>query len=337
MSEKLFETPILFLIFNRPDTTQQVFDQIKLVKPAILYVGADGPRENKEGEAELCQQTRNILHQIDWECELHTLFRERNLGCADAVRYAIDWFFEKEEWGIILEDDCVPNVGFFKYCQDLLIKYHNYDQVMMISGRNPLQYNHNRKTSIYFSRTAICWGWATWKRAWNKYDYSLSKWLEYYPMFFRDNYYNSMNEYREEMIYLFNQLHYSNSPDTWDYQWLYTMIINNGVSIIPSKNLIMNIGVFGAHATGEKNKNLYIPQESLEFPLQYPDKIDVDKENDRNLMILIAKQSIQYYLALKLAVILRKYGYFPRFETFHPLTIGYNINKYLKNKLGQPE
>ena len=332
MSEKLFETPILFLIFNRPDTTQQVFDQIKLVKPAILYVGADGPRENKEGEAELCQQTRNILQQIDWECELHTLFREKNLGCADAVRFAIDWFFEREEGGIILEEDCVPSADFFRYCQDLLIKYQDETRVMMISGYTPISPNINQGCSFYFARLGSCWGWATWKRAWNKYDYALSKWLDYCPIFLHDEYYNSMKEYREELIHIFYQLYDSTAPTTWDYQWAYTMIINNGMNIMPCKNLITNIGMIGAHYSGEETLGLFSSRYNLEFPLKYPEIIKENQENDSILGLWSIKSNVKYNLALKLAVLLRKCGYFPKFECIHPVTIGFKIKDILNTR-----
>ena len=111
-------TPVLFVIFNRPDTTQKVFNAIRQAKPKQLFVAADGPREGKEGEKEKCEQVREIIEQIDWDCEVKTLFRDKNLGCKIAVSSAIDWFFENVEEGIILEDDCLPSQSFFWYCQE---------------------------------------------------------------------------------------------------------------------------------------------------------------------------------------------------------------------------
>ena len=112
------DVPVLFLIFNRPDTTKQVFDAIRKARPKRLYVAADAPRVEKEGEAALCQQTRAIIKQVDWDCEVQTLFREENLGCQKAISSAIDWFFEHEEMGIILEDDCLPSPSLFSFCSD---------------------------------------------------------------------------------------------------------------------------------------------------------------------------------------------------------------------------
>lgn len=135
----MFETPILFLIFNRPDVTQRVFEEIKKQKPKFLFIAADGPRENKEGELEKCLQTREIINLIDWDCELKTLFREKNLGCRNAVSSAIDWFFENVESGIILEDDTLPHPDFFRFCEELLIKYKDDERIWLITGTNSLK------------------------------------------------------------------------------------------------------------------------------------------------------------------------------------------------------
>ena len=134
--EKELTSRILFLIFNRPDTTQRVFNEIRRVKPTKLFVAADGPRKNKEGETERCQAARDIINQVDWDCDLHKLFRDKNLGCKMAVSSAINWFFENVEEGIILEDDCLPHPTFFRFCQELLGKYRDDERVMVISGDN---------------------------------------------------------------------------------------------------------------------------------------------------------------------------------------------------------
>src|SRR5450759_4497034 len=121
--ESKFETPVLFLIFNRSDTTQQVFNQIRQIKPKYLFVAADGPRLDRPVEIEKCLETKSIIQQIDWDCELKSLFSETNLGCRVGVSSAITWFFENVEQGIILEDDCLPDLSFFPYCENLLNKY----------------------------------------------------------------------------------------------------------------------------------------------------------------------------------------------------------------------
>ena len=106
----MYQTPILFLIFARPDTTQRVFERIRDIRPLKLYIAADAPRKDRPNEIVRSQETRRIVDKIDWPCEVHTLFRNENLGCKSAVSSAITWFFDKEEYGVILEDDCLPDL-----------------------------------------------------------------------------------------------------------------------------------------------------------------------------------------------------------------------------------
>ena len=169
----MFQTPILFLIFNRPDTTKLVFESIKRIKPAKLYIAADGARKHKVGEDLLCKETRSIIDLIDWECEIKTLLRTENLGCKIAVSSAIDWFFENEEQGIILEDDCLPNESFFNFCEQLLNQFKENKEIMHISGNNFQDGITRGDGSFYFSKYNHIWGWATWKRAWKLYNVKL--------------------------------------------------------------------------------------------------------------------------------------------------------------------
>jgi hypothetical protein len=167
---EICNTPVLFLIFNRPNTTEQVFEAIAKAKPRCLFVAADGPRTDKEGEAEKCQAVRDIIKRVDWDCEVKTLFREQNLGCKEAVSSAITWFFEQVEEGIILEDDCLPSDSFFSFCAELLEKYRDDKRIMMISGDNFQDGIQRGDASYYFSSVPWIWGWATWRRAWRLYD-----------------------------------------------------------------------------------------------------------------------------------------------------------------------
>ena len=242
-------TPVLFLIFNRPDTTQKVFDAIKQARPRQLFVAADGPREGKEGEKEKCKQVRKIIEQVDWDCEVKTLFRDKNLGCKIAVSSAIDWFFENVEEGIILEDDCLPDQSFFQFSKIMLEKYRNDTRIMMISGTNYLFNKVTISESYFFSKFYAIWGWATWRRAWMRYDINMNSWPE-----FRNN---------KQLTWIFNdkeiieyytnmfQRTYDNKINCWGIQWAYSCIFNNGLSVVPGKNLIANIGVTGTH-TGSK-------------------------------------------------------------------------------------
>ena len=123
------------MVFNRPDTTKQVFETIRKARPAQLFVAADGPRENRPDEAEKCAEVRRIVDNgIDWDCKVHRLYRDKNLGCKIACSSAIDWFFEHVDEGIILEDDTLPHPTFFQFCEELLKRYRDDERIMLISG-----------------------------------------------------------------------------------------------------------------------------------------------------------------------------------------------------------
>lgn len=247
----MLKTPILFLIFNRPDTTEKVFEKIKEQKPKYLYVAADGPRLNKPGEVELCQQTRAILKKIDWECEIKTLFREENLGCKKAVSEGITWFFDNVEEGIILEDDCLPSNSFFSFCEQMLEKYRYDTRVMQISGENPSNKKFN-DYSYYFSKTPHIWGWASWRRAWKLYDVEFKN----FDYFIKNNIISNIFEQKEAQKF-WNKMFLrvkKGELNTWDYQWSYTLFTNNGLNIIPNENMISNIG-FGHKEAAHTSEN----------------------------------------------------------------------------------
>ena len=175
-----FPVPILLIIFNRLETTERVFAQIKKIRPQALFIAADGPRQDRIGEIEKCEKVRNyVINNIDWDCQVKTLFRDKNIGCRLAVSSALDWFFSHVAQGIILEDDCLPNQSFFPYCEELLNRYQDNEKVFMISGNNFLLEPQAESTSYYFSRLTHVWGWASWRRAWSGYDISLKDYPEF--------------------------------------------------------------------------------------------------------------------------------------------------------------
>ncbi|MEI8061182.1 MAG: acyltransferase [Candidatus Berkelbacteria bacterium] len=274
------ETAILFLIFNRPDTTARVFDAIRKAKPRRLYIAADGPRINKAGEPELCKETRKIVEKIDWLCEVKKLFRHENLGCKVAVSSAIDWFFEHEEEGIILEDDCLPNSSFFTFCQTLLEKYRDNEQIMMICGDNFLSGMKNRdnKSSYYFSKYGFVWGWATWRRAWSKYDVNLSK----LPAFkSKEKIKRIFNNASEQKYWLdIFDLAAAGKIDTWDYQLVFSIFNNNGLSAVSNENLVSNIG-FSDNSTHTKEGPLSNLETFEISNIVHPKSVDWDTLADR--------------------------------------------------------
>jgi len=289
MTENKFETPILFIIFNRPDTAEKVFNEIKKIKPKKLFVSADGPRENKPGEKEKCLATRKIIDQVDWECEVYKKYSDVNLGCKLGVSSGIDWFFKNVEQGIILEDDCLPAQSFFKFCEELLEKYKNNEKIMMISGDNFQNSRQRGDGSYYFSKFSHIWGWATWRRAWEHYSVN----MEGYPKFKQDKKINAIwsKEYiRKYWLDTFDQA-YENKIDTWDYQWAFSIWKMDGLCVIPNYNLISNIG-FRDDATHTKSANKLANQkiQSMDI-IKHPFKIEQNKKAD-NYYSKIFKKSL---------------------------------------------
>lgn len=277
----MFQTPILFLIFNRPDSTKLVFESIRSIKPAKLYIAADGARKHKVGEDLLCKDTRSIIDLIDWECEIKTLFRNENLGCKIAVSSAIDWFFENEEQGIILEDDCLPNESFYNYCETLLNYYASDERIMHISGNNFQDGNVRGNGSYYFSNYNHIWGWATWKRAWKAYNVDLSFLTETEIKTLIEKQFDTKKE-RLFWNNIFKKV-INKTIGTWDYQWTYAVWKNNGLSILPNKNMIANIGFNnnGTHTSGVDILGLSNMKTFSISNIIHPTEIEINKKADK--------------------------------------------------------
>lgn len=262
-------TPVILLIFNRPEKTERVFASIRAAKPSQLLIVADGPRETHPEDIQKCAATRAIVEQVDWECKVERNYSERNLGCKFRVSSGLDWVFSKVETAIILEDDCVPHLTFFHFCEELLDYYRNDKRVMVISGNNFQATHNSTEYSYYFSCYNHCWGWATWRRAWQYYDIEMKLWPK-----IRDEQWlreilrsNLAMEYWKEIF----QAVYNNEINTWDYQWTFSCWLQRGLSILPSCNLVSNIG-FDSEATHthRKTKISNLPAEGMGFPLQHP-------------------------------------------------------------------
>jgi hypothetical protein len=257
-----------------------VLDAIRRARPRQLFVAADGPKRIEDHQK--CAETRGLVNSVDWECDVITLFREENLGCRHAISSAISWFLDQVDEGIILEDDCLPSQSFFSYCQELLERYRDNDKVMVISGDNFQAGRTVTRDSYYFSRYPHCWGWATWRRAWQKYDDTLTGWPEYQesqafldigadnPLF---KGYWSRN---------FSRV-ISGEVDSWAYAWTYNCWVHGGLTAIPEKNLVKNIG-FGpdaTHTTGISERISAMQAWELNFPLRHPALVQRHREADR--------------------------------------------------------
>lgn len=278
----MFLTPILYLCFNRLEEVKQTFPILQQIRPERLYIAADGPRDIP-GEAQACQEVRQfVLSEITWPCEVKTLFRDNNVGCKHGVASAITWFFSYETQGIILEDDCVPDLTFFPYCRELLAHYQDQEQVMHISGFNDSG-RPPAEESYYFSNIPRIWGWATWKRAWEAYDVTLARWTE--PGL-REQVKARLKEiggteFVKVYEKLFDQVQ-KGKIDTWDYQWAYCLWENQGLSITPCQNLIENIG-FTPHATHTKTLPsglLDLKRHALMGAIQHPSSRAINQDLD---------------------------------------------------------
>jgi len=285
-------TPVLYLIFNRLDTVKQTFPEIQKAKPKQLFIGADGPRTKQEKEKTDAVR-EYILKNINWKCEVKTLFRNKNLGCKYAVSGAIDWFFENVEQGIILEDDCLPDQSFFRFCQKLLEKYKGNKKIMSISGYNPLG-AYNITESYIFSKYFFCWGWATWRRAWKLNDLEMKKYENIKKLKLLKNY---LPGFFERIFYKkrFDQKNIKGEIDSWDASFAFSHIFYKKLSIIPKTNLIKNLGFSNLSSTHTREnywdkKYLCYERMKIEFPLIYPNIIKEDKKLDKNYIFLNIKR-----------------------------------------------
>lgn len=279
-----FDVPIVFLVFNRPDATRRVFEEIRRVRPRTLLLVADGPRNDKVGEVALCGKVRDLIEQVDWPCHVLKNYSDVNLGCKQRVSTGLDWVFNLVEEAIILEDDCLPHPTFFKFCSELLEKYRDDERVAIISGDN-FQFDMARSpASYYFSRYPHIWGWATWRRVWQLYDVNMSAWPDMQNTGFLHKILSRTNvvKFWEKTF----AATYAGKVDTWDHQLTFACIANDKLCIMPKHNLVTNIG-FGQGATHTKqfNRLANIPLEAMEFPLHHPSRVirdDVADERTEN-------------------------------------------------------
>ena len=272
MPEFQLSTPVAFIIFNRPDTTARVFAEIAKAKPPKLLVVADGARPSREGEAEQVAQTRAIIEGVDWPCEVLTNFSDTNLGCKKRVSSGIDWIFEQVEEAIILEDDCLPESTFFRFCEEMLARYRHDERISMISGNNFLFGQVDIPESYYFSRYMHIWGWASWRRAWKDYDVNMTDWSHLRSSGMLEHTIQNRSE-RQYWLNAFDGVKVG-KIDTWDYQWGLSCWVQSRIAVMPAVNLISNIG-FGPGATHTKGASIFsaMSTQEIDFPLHHPKQI----------------------------------------------------------------
>jgi len=276
-----FDVPILFIVFNRPDTTVKVFERIREQKPQQLFVAADGPRTSREGEKEKCEAVRKlIMDGIDWDCKVQTKFSDVNLGCGTAESSAMIWFFKAIGEGIVLEDDTLPDPTFFTFCKELLSYYRNDESIRMIGGNNFQNGQQRGDGSYYFSNITHSWGYASWWRAWADYDFELTSISENDLKRITERVFQSQDE-KDYWITIYQKLK-SKVYDTWDFQFLFKMWQKGGKCIIPNKNIVTNIG-FGnnaTHTTNADDDGANRPLGQIQF-IAHPKALEISYEADR--------------------------------------------------------
>lgn len=277
------DTAILFIIFNRPDSTKKVFEAIAQAKPSRLYIAADAPRSGNLTDAANCQAARAVTENINWPCDVKRLYQEKNLGCSFGPRAAFNWFFAQEKEGIILEDDCVPHPDFFMFAATMLDKYRDNKKIISINGSN-LGYQVKDGNSYTFSRFMNMWGWATWADRAEAIDYSLHQWRDVkHPVWFlykkmRQHIFDTDINWYKYWQHKFDLTIQSPTVSWWDWQWIWHQTLHGQLSIVPAVNLVSNIG-FNANATHTQqadNPAANIISQPMAQPLKHPSSVQPD-------------------------------------------------------------
>lgn len=269
------KTPVALIVFNRPDLTEQVFAEVRRARPSKLLLIADGPRVSRPADAEKCAATRAIVEQVDWDCEVLKNYSDVNLGCGRRESSGMMWIFEQVEEAIILEDDTWPHPSFFTFCEAMLEKYRDDERVMHVSGDNwHVEGDAPADESYFFSRYSLSWGWASWRRAFRLYDPAMPQWPKVRETAWLKDLLGDERAV-EYWTQIFDLTHKGiEFVDTWDYQWLFAIWLHHGLSVLPSVNLISNLGFAredAAHITGgaDDPRNRSATAE-MRFPLVHP-------------------------------------------------------------------
>ncbi|MBQ8223764.1 MAG: hemolysin activation protein [Bacteroides sp.] len=275
MKPALVDIAVLILFFNRPKQLEAVFRQVRQARPSRLFLYQDGPRN--ENDLPGIQACREVVAQIDWECEAHQLYQEKNYGCDPSEFISQKWAFSLADKCIVLEDDDVPALSFFPFCKEMLDKYEHDTRISMIAGFNPEEVSSDVPYDYFFASTFSIWGWASWKRV-------VDQWDEHYS--FLDDSFNMRQlqqlikerKYRDDFIYMC-QRHRENGKAYYETIFHASMLFNSGLAIVPTRNMINNLGVTSdsthfagsVHTLPRAYRRIFTMQRhELMFPLKHP-------------------------------------------------------------------
>lgn len=292
------EVPVLFLVFNRPDHTRAALERIRQARPPRLYVHCDGARPQVAGEAAKVAEVRAIIKEgMDWDCEFIVFFRIENQGLRQGVYGALNWFFAAEPCGIVLEDDCMPDLTFFQFCEEILEFYKNDHQVMHIGCSNLAEdQTEGQQASYVFSRFSFVWGWAGWRRAWQK----MSPELEGLDAFEESGAIKNLIGDPKAQAYMLDKFQTTQRREnnSWAYAWFYSILKNNGLCVVPKVNLVQNTGVGEAGATNTtvRNKKAQLRSQPISFPLVHPESRKPDPALERQFFYLSQKSKTRLWI-----------------------------------------
>ena len=281
MQEDFESAPILLIGFNRPDFMRAQIDAVRSAKPARLYVAVDGPREERPDEAVRCAEVRECVKLVDWPCEVKTRFSDVNRGCQMGPVSAINWFFEHEESGIVLEDDCRPTIDFLRFASEMLVRYREDERIGLIAGFNAFNLQSDPQTSYHFSEHLDIWGWASWRRVWQKYDVTMAKYIDRAESLIEKS---KMLPYGR-MFMRKGLREVQNGLDAWDFPFSLMFLAEGYLTVLPREKLVTNAGVCDAAATHTGGYNYYAPHFAkagkITFPLVHPEAVVCDEWSDR--------------------------------------------------------
>jgi len=272
--------PLLLIGFNRPDNFAALISRLREIEPSRIYVAIDGPRPGNSDDAIKVAQCRDLVSEIDWSAKVEVNFQEANLGCGLGVSTALNWFFAHEERGIILEDDILPQPTLFDFCSELLERYADDERVLAISGCNfvPPDQQSFPECSYRFSRVPHIWGWATWRRSWDLYRFTMTDWSSRLP---NSRLWKVSGRSPAGFVFwrsIFD-LMARQQVDTWDMQLVFEGMVRDMWTATCNVNLVDNVG-FGEAATHTERRPQYLrASENLAFPLSHP-PVAVDEKAD---------------------------------------------------------